>query len=86
MKSIYDRISEERAKAGEINCGPGDNARAAACYALGLEWEQHDQFWPFRPRDRATMDRRTELIRAAAHIIAELESMNVPQERNGTHD
>ncbi len=86
MKTICDRLEEERAKIAFIEADTGDHARAAACYALGKDWGAASDYWPFRPLYIASMDRRTELIRAVAHILQELESLNVPKPREATHD
>lgn len=49
----------------------GELARAAACYAVGLknDWPWSDSWW--KPKDR-----RTDLVRAGALIVAEIERLD----------
>lgn len=53
--------------------GNGELARAAACYALG---KILNGYWPWSPRWWKPKDRRRDLIRAGALIVAEIERLD----------
>lgn len=52
-------------------------ATAAAVYALGPEYEKIDEtLWPWHPDEPKFKDRRRDLIRAAALLVAEIERLD----------
>lgn len=54
----------------------GELARASVTYALPHDWKAHDDsFWPFINPPKFK-DRRRDLIRAAALLIAEIERLD----------
>lgn len=51
-------------------------AKAAAVYALGSDYPEVTEIWPFYPEEpKFKPDRRRDLIRAAALLVAELERL-----------
>lgn len=63
----------------------GEMADAAACYAVSRNIEQHrvsyhgdsgHPLWPWAPKWWKPKDRRADLVRAAALIIAEIERLD----------
>ena len=57
----------------EHNCG--EMADAAACYALGKPWEIVKQLWPWAQSWWKPTDKRRNLVKAGALIIAEIERL-----------
>ncbi len=60
---------------------PGDLARAAACYAIAAAYYPHDdvaivRFWPWLDTWWKPTDRRRNLVKAGALIIAEIERLD----------
>lgn len=53
--------------------GCGELAGAAACYAVP---ELKDHLWPWQDNDWKPKERRRDLIRAAALIVAEIERLD----------
>lgn len=51
-------------------------AHAAACYAIGSRLYNGIDFWPWDDKDWKPKDRRSNLIRAAALILAEIERLD----------
>src|SRR5207302_1652935 len=86
--SAIEDIAAERKRQIEVegwdsqhddNHDNGELAKAAACYAVGdpMEWPWSLQWW--KPRDR-----RRDLVRAGALIVAELERLDrMPQTATG---
>lgn len=81
--SVIDEIAAERArqisKEGwtpehDDHHNDGSLARAAASYAAGERL-----WWPWRDSDWKPKDRRRDLIRAAALIVAEVERLDRAQ-------
>lgn len=56
----------------------GELASAAACYALGYRVPNglNSTLWPWRPEDFKPKNRRSDLIRAGALIVAEIERLD----------
>ncbi len=64
----------------------GELAKAAACYAAG--GNLYKELWPFGTRWWKPKDRRRDLIRAAALIVAEIERLDraAIRTKNGDDD
>jgi hypothetical protein len=56
--------------------GTGELADAAACYALGTERIQHFKLWPWSWEWWKPTDRRCDLVKAGALIVAEIERLD----------
>lgn len=92
--SVIDEIAAERArqisKEGwtpehDDHHNDGSLARAAACYAVGERlWcavaaYRYNELWPWEDAAWKPKDRRRDLIRAAALIVAEVERLDRAQ-------
>ena len=54
----------------------GELADAAACYALGKPWEIVKQLWPWSQMWWKPTDKRRNLVKAGALIVAEIERLD----------
>ena len=54
----------------------GELADAAACYALGKPWEIIKQLWPWSVEWWKPTDKRRNLVKAGALIVAEIERLD----------
>ncbi len=54
----------------------GEIADAAACYALGKPWEIVKQLWPWAMQWWKPTDKRRNLVKAGALIVAEIERLD----------
>ena len=54
----------------------GELADAAACYALGKPWEIVKQLWPWQMNWWKPTDKRRNLVKAGALIVAEIERLD----------
>lgn len=59
----------------------GELADAAACYALGKPWEIIKQLWPWSADWWKPTDKRRNLIKAGALIVAEIERLDRIEDR-----
>jgi hypothetical protein len=87
LAAIADVLSERRRQIEVENWTPahddehdyGQMADAAACYALhaaGTPTEHYERFWPWSRSWWKPKDKRSDLVRAAALIIAEIERLD----------
>ena len=94
--TVIDEISAERQRQvdqegwsaehddGHIN---GSIARAAGCYSLGadgsVDWKLIEALWPWDPEWFKPKDRRRDLVRAGALIVAEIERLDRQSRQTG---
>lgn len=86
MTSVVDVVHERIRQLEQEGCDPrrrpdGELAQAAACYALPqglMSWlEKRDiTLWPWAPERRSSTDRRSDLVKAAALILAEIDRLD----------
>ena len=95
--SVIDEIAAERVRQIEVEGwtpehddehGSGQLAQAAACYAAPRELVQREvrkvpRYWPWSREWWKPRDRRHDLIRAAALLVAEVERLDRAKSRRG---
>lgn len=95
LRAIQDIEHERRRQVTEEEWTPehddqhddGSMARAAACYAAHpfmptRAWGTLPTIWPWMPRWWKPKDRRRDLVRAGALIVAEIERLDRENERS----
>ena len=65
----------------EHDCG--ELADAAACYALEKPWEVVKQLWPWQQNWWKPTDKRRNLVKAGALIVAEIERLDRVEKGQG---
>lgn len=84
-ESVLDEIGRERYRQTDEEGwtddhddkhNAGELSDAAACYALGKPWEIIKQLWPWATEWWKPTDKRRNLVKAGALIVAEIERVD----------